>query len=48
MSITSVPPRAALPRGILLLLGMAAAVVVIGGMKATAGIIAPGCSSRWC
>ena len=41
MSITSVPPRAALPRGILLLLGMAAAVVVIGGMKATAGIIAP-------
>src|SRR6478735_5918480 len=41
VSITSVPPRAALPRGVLLLLGMAASVVVIGGMKASAGIIAP-------
>ncbi len=41
MSIISVPPRAALPRGILLLLGGAASVVVIGGMKATADIIAP-------
>jgi len=41
VSNTSVAPRSALPRGVLLLLGMAASVVVIGGMKATAGIIAP-------
>jgi AI-2 transport protein TqsA len=41
VSIMSVPPRTALPRGILLLLGLAASVVVIGGMKASAGIIAP-------
>jgi len=41
VSNTSVPLRAALPRGVLLLLGMAASVIVIGGMKASAGIIAP-------
>jgi AI-2 transport protein TqsA len=41
VTITSTPPRSALPRGITVLLGLAASVVVIAGMKATAGIIAP-------
>jgi AI-2 transport protein TqsA len=39
--MTSVPARPVLPRGILLLLGLAASVVVIGGMKASSGILAP-------
>jgi AI-2 transport protein TqsA len=38
------PPRSratALPRGLLILLGLAAATVAVGGMKALSGIIAP-------
>ena len=41
MSIISVPPRAGLPRGVLVLIGAAATVIVIAGMKASADIFAP-------
>ena len=41
VSITSVPPRAALPRGVLVLVGLAATVIVIAGMRASADIFAP-------
>ena len=34
-------PTTALPRGLLIVLGFAGAVVTVGGMKATAGIISP-------
>ena len=35
------PPSRALPRGLLILLGLAAATVAVGGMKALSGLIAP-------
>jgi len=41
VSTTSDQVRTGLPRGVLLLIGLAAAVVVIGGMKASADILAP-------
>lgn len=41
MSTINVPPRAALPRGVLVLIGFAAAVIVIGGLKASSDIFAP-------
>ncbi|WP_395658147.1 AI-2E family transporter [Nocardioides sp.] len=34
-------PRSGLPRALLLLLGMAAAVIVVAGMKAVSGLLAP-------
>ena len=37
----SIPPPTALPRGVLVMVGLAAAVIVIGGMKASADIFAP-------
>ncbi|MDF1604546.1 AI-2E family transporter [Nocardioides sp. YIM 152315] len=39
--ITSEPARSALPRGVLVLVGLAATVVVVAGMKASADILAP-------
>lgn len=41
MSMTSDLPRAGLPRSVLALVGIAAAVIVIAGVKASAGIFAP-------
>ncbi|MFC7495610.1 MULTISPECIES: AI-2E family transporter [unclassified Nocardioides] len=41
MSTTSEAARAALPRGVLVLIGLAATVVVIAGMRASADILAP-------
>lgn len=41
VSITSEPIRPVLPRGVLVLVGLASAVIVIAGMRAAAGIIAP-------
>ena len=41
VSMTIGPVRSALPRGVLVLIGAAAAVVVIGGMRAAADILAP-------
>ncbi|MET1132251.1 MAG: AI-2E family transporter, partial [Aeromicrobium sp.] len=39
--MTSAAPRPALPRGVLVLVGAAAIVIVVGGMKASADIFAP-------
>ena len=39
--MTSVPARPALPRGVLVLLGFAAAVITIAGLRASADIVAP-------
>lgn len=41
MSITSEPVRPVPPRGVLVLVGLAAAVIVIAGMRAAADILAP-------
>jgi predicted PurR-regulated permease PerM len=41
VSTLSEQTRSALPRGVLVLIGLAAAVVVVGGLKASAGIFAP-------
>lgn len=41
MSTTSDQTRLGLPRGVLVLLGLAAAVIVVAGMKASADILAP-------
>jgi AI-2 transport protein TqsA len=41
VSTTSAPPRPVLPRALLVLIGLAAAVVVIGGMKTASGILGP-------
>jgi AI-2 transport protein TqsA len=39
--MSSVPPQPVLPRGVLVLVGFAAAVIAIGGLKASADIMAP-------
>ncbi|MFC6041708.1 AI-2E family transporter [Nocardioides hankookensis] len=39
--MSSISPRPALPRGVLVLVGFAAAVIAIGGLKASADILAP-------
>ncbi len=41
MSMTSVPERSALPRGLSVLLGLAAAVIVIAGMRSAQDILGP-------
>ena len=41
MSMSSISSRPALPRGVLVLVGFAAAVITIGGLKASADILAP-------